>query len=177
MVIKAVDVVHDFARQLRPAVLDDLGLVPALHAFMKTFTAQTGVHSHLTAFAKIEELDTDRRAALFRVAQEALNNVASHAHATNVEVRIEKIGDNISMRIMDDGKSFKHSASAKRKASKRLGLLGMRERIEMIGGTFAIDAKPGEGTTIVSIIPIIAPPVVTPRAPHAQSLKKSTKTP
>ncbi|MGZ4972069.1 MAG: ATP-binding protein [Limisphaerales bacterium] len=167
LVIKAVDVVHDFARQLRPAVLDDLGLVPALHAFMKTFTAQTGVRSSLTAFAKIEDLDPPRRTALFRVAQEALTNVARHAKATRVEVLIEKIGDTISMRVMDNGKSFKHSATAKIKASKRLGLLGMRERIEMIGGTFSIDAKPGEGTAVVAILPLAQPRAgTTPRRNH-----------
>jgi PAS domain S-box-containing protein len=157
LVLKAVDTVHNFARQLRPAVLDDLGLVPALHAIMKTFTAQTGVHCNLLAFAKIEELNPDQRTALFRVAQEALTNVARHAHASHVEVKIERIGENVSMRIMDDGKSFKNTPDAKAKASKRLGLLGMRERIEMIGGAFAIDALPGKGTTVVAVIPLNQP--------------------
>jgi len=153
LVLKAVDTVHNFARQLRPAVLDDLGLVPALHAVMKTFTAQTGVRCNLTAFAKVEELNPDQRTALFRVAQEALTNIARHARASRVQVKIEMIGETVSMRVMDDGKSFKNTADAK--ASKRLGLLGMRERVEMIGGTFAIDAIPGQGTAVVAIIPLL----------------------
>ena len=66
-----VNLVHQFARELRQAVLDDLGLIPALHAFMKSFTARTGVRTHLTAFAAVEQLDTARRTVLFRVAQEA----------------------------------------------------------------------------------------------------------
>lgn len=154
LVIKAVDTVHHFARQLRPAVLDDLGLVPALHSFMKAFSARTGIHISLTAFSKVGEIDQDRRVALFRVAQEALTNVARHAHASRVDVKIEKVGEDISMRIMDNGRSFKQTADAKAKASKRLGLLGMRERIEMIGGKFSIEATPGKGTSVIAIVPI-----------------------
>jgi PAS domain S-box-containing protein len=173
MVIKAVDVVHDFARQLRPAVLDDLGLVPALHAFMKNFTAETGVHCRLTTCANIEDLQPNQRTALFRVAQEALNNVGRHAHASHVEVKIERTGENFSMRVMDDGQSFRNTASARLKAGKRLGLLGMRERIEMIGGTFSVDAKPGEGTAVVAVIPITQPRTGSARAlPRAQALKR-----
>lgn len=170
LVLKAVDTIHDFARQLRPSVLDDLGLIPALHAFMKTFSAQTGVHCSLTSCARIEELDPNQRTALFRVAQEAFNNVRRHAHASRVEVKIERIAENISMRVMDDGKSFKNTATAKLKASKRLGLLGMRERIEMIGSSFTIDAAPGEGTTVIAVIPVIAQPIVIgPASPKSRS--------
>ncbi|MDB6147198.1 MAG: hypothetical protein JWO45_862, partial [Spartobacteria bacterium] len=103
LVIKAVDTVHHFARELRPAVLDDLGLVPALHAFMKAFATETGVHCKLTSCAHIEDLQPNQRTTLFRVAQEALQNVARHAHASRVEVKIERIGENFSMRVMDDG--------------------------------------------------------------------------
>ena len=70
LVEKSVDIVHRFARELRPAVLDDLGLIPALHSFMKNFTARTGVRTRLTAFAGVEQLDTAKRTVLFRVAQE-----------------------------------------------------------------------------------------------------------
>src|SRR5580692_24299 len=72
LVEKSVDIVHQFARELRPAVLDDLGLIPALHSFLKNFTTRTGVRSYMTAFADVERLDTARRTVLFRVAQEAL---------------------------------------------------------------------------------------------------------
>src|SRR5436190_15835236 len=88
LVEKSVNIVHQFARELRPAVLDDLGLIPALHSFMKHFTARTGIRTRLTAFAGIEQLDTSRRTVLFRVAQEALTNVARHAKASRVDVSI-----------------------------------------------------------------------------------------
>ena len=153
LVEKSVNIVHQFARELRPAVLDDLGLIPALHSFMKNFTARTGVRTHLTAFAKVEQLDTARRTVLFRVAQEALTNVARHAQASRVEVSIQKLPDCICMKVKDDGKSFQVERVLQEKGSKRLGLLGMRERVEMVGGTFCVESAPGQGTTILVEIP------------------------
>ena len=153
LVEKSVDIVHQFARELRPAVLDDLGLIPALHSFMKIFTTRTGVRTHLTAFAGVEQLDTARRTVLFRVAQEALTNVARHAQASRVEVSIQKLPDGICMKIKDDGKSFQVERVLHGKGGKRLGLLGMRERLEMVGGRFDVESVPGKGTTITAQIP------------------------
>jgi PAS domain S-box-containing protein len=154
LVENAVNVVHQFARELRPAVLDDLGLIPALHSFLKNFTAQTGVHSHLTAFAGLEELDASRRTILYRVAQEALTNVARHAQASRVEVTIQKQAGGICMKINDDGRSFNVEQRLRGKGGKRLGLLGMRERLEMVGGRFEIASAPGQGTTVTAEIPL-----------------------
>ncbi|MGB8479610.1 MAG: sensor histidine kinase [Acidobacteriaceae bacterium] len=160
LIEKSVNIVHEFARELRPAVLDDLGLIPALHSFMKNFTAQTGVHVHLKAFAEVEQLATSQRTVLFRVAQEALTNVNRHAKASRVEVSIEKLPDSIGMKIKDDGKSFQVERVLNSKGSQRLGLLGMRERVEMVGGTFSIESAPGKGTTIKVEIPFtkVSPP-------------------
>ncbi|MGA2541075.1 MAG: sensor histidine kinase [Verrucomicrobiota bacterium] len=157
LVERSVDIVHQFARELRPAVLDDLGLIPALHSFMKNFTARTGVRTHLTAFAKVEQLETARRTVLFRVAQEALTNVARHARASRVEVSIQQLPDCICMRIKDDGKSFPVERVLNGKGGKHLGLLGMRERVEMVGGRFEVQSAPGRGTTITAQIPPIKP--------------------
>jgi PAS domain S-box-containing protein len=154
LVENAVSTIHQFARELRPAVLDDLGLVPALHSFMKNLSSQTGIHMHLTAFAGLEELDTPGRTILFRVAQEALTNVSRHAQATRVEVTIQKLSSGICMKINDDGKSFNVARMLGAKGKKRLGLLGMRERLEMVGGRFTIDSMPGQGTTVTAQIPL-----------------------
>ncbi len=121
LVEKSVDIVHRFARELRPTVLDDLGLIPALHSFMKSFTKRTGVRTSLTAFAAVEQLDTAKRTVLFRIAQEALNNVARHARASRVEVNIQKLPDCICMKIKDDGKSFKVERVLHAKGDKHLG--------------------------------------------------------
>ena len=153
LVEKSVDIVHRFARELRPAVLDDLGLIPALHSFMKNFTARTGVHTQLTAFAGVEQLDTSQRTVLYRVAQEALTNVGRHAQANRVKVTIQQQPEGISMKISDDGKSFGVEETLRANLGKRLGLLGMRERLEMVGGQFGIKSAPGEGTTIAAQIP------------------------
>src|SRR6266481_4669307 len=102
LVERSVDIVHRFARDLRPTVLDDLGLIPALRTFMKGFTEETGIRVHLSAFAAVEQVNGDKRTVLYRVAQEALTNVARHAQATRAEVNIQKVDGAICMKIKDD---------------------------------------------------------------------------
>ena len=148
LVEHSVDIVHRFARELRPAVLDDLGLIPALHTFVKDFSRRTRIHVELKAFAGVEQLDIAKRTVLFRVAQEALTNVDRHAKATQVEVNILKTPKGIGMNIRDNGKSFQVDRTLNANAGKRLGLLGMRERVEMVGGTFRVESTPGHGTTV-----------------------------
>jgi signal transduction histidine kinase len=90
-------------------VLDDLGVIPALHSFMKGFTKQTGIHIRFTTCTsgRIERLDTVTRTVLYRVAQEALTNVGRHAHASQVDVSIQKLPRNaVGLTIQDNGKSF-----------------------------------------------------------------------
>jgi signal transduction histidine kinase len=152
LVEKSVNIVHEFARELRPAVLDDLGLIPALHSFVKLFSKRTRIRVHLKVFAGVEQLDAARRTVLFRVAQEALTNVSRHAHASRVEVSIQRLADGICMKIKDDGKSFEVERMLRSRGRKHLGLLGMRERLEMVGGHFDVESAPGEGTTITARI-------------------------
>jgi len=153
LVEKSVDVVHRFARELRPAVLDDLGLIPALHSFMKRFTKETGILTSLTVFAGVENLSAAKRTALYRIAQEALANVARHAQAARVHVSIQKLPNAVWMQIDDNGKSFDMKRVLRGRRSQRLGLIGMRERVEMVGGEFTVESSPGKGTTIKARIP------------------------
>ncbi len=153
LVERSVDIVHRFARELRPAVLDDLGLIPALHSFVKIFSRRTRILVHLKAFAEVEQLDIAKRTVLFRVAQEALTNVARHAQAGRVEVSIQKLPDSVCMKITDNGKSFKVDQVLHGRGSNRLGLLGMRERLEMVGGHFDIESVPGKGPTVIAQLP------------------------
>jgi signal transduction histidine kinase len=153
LVEKSVNIVHQFARELRPAVLDDLGLIPALHSFMKSFSARTGIRTQLVAFSGVEQLETARRTVLYRVAQEALTNVDRHAQASRAKVRIQRLDGTISMRIKDDGKGFQVERLSHRSRNKRLGLLGMRERLEMVSGNFIVESAPGKGTTIQARVP------------------------
>ena len=155
MVEKSVEIVHRFARELRPMVLDDLGVVPALHSFMKGFTKRTGLHVQFTTFTsgRIAELDSDTRTVLYRIAQEALTNVARHAQASRIEVSLRKLPRGIGLTIKDNGKAFQVEQVLHAKVNKRLGLLGMRERVEMVGGHLRIESAPGHGTAIRAEIP------------------------
>ena len=158
LVQKSVEVVHRFARELRPTTLDDLGLVPALHAFMREFTKRTGIRIHFTTFTpgRIKQLNNATRTVFYRVAQEALTNVARHAKASLVEVSLQKLPGAICLKIKDNGKSFRVRHVLHPKRNKRLGLLGMRERLEMVGGTFSIESARGKGTTVRARIPLPA---------------------
>jgi signal transduction histidine kinase len=153
LVEKSVDIIHRFARDLRPAVLDDLGLIPAMRSYLKLFTEQTGIRTSFTAFAEVEKLNGASRTALYRIAQEALTNVSRHAKASVVKVSIRLRQNRICMEIQDDGRGFLVEDAAAIQHSKRLGLLGMRERAEMVGGTFCVDSAPGKPTTVHIEIP------------------------
>jgi signal transduction histidine kinase len=163
LVEKSVHIVHRFARELRPAVLDDLGLIPALHAYLKSFMADTGIRVSLQVFAGIERADAALRTVLYRVAQEALTNVSRHAHASHVTVSIEQRPQDLCMKITDDGQAFdvEHALQS----GKRLGLLGMRERLEMVGGSFSITSVTGQGTTIEARLPLHKTRVRPPKRP------------
>jgi signal transduction histidine kinase len=153
LVENSVNAVHRFARELRPAVLDDLGLIPALHAYSKSLAERKKLKIQLTAFGGVEALGSAKRTVLYRVAQEALTNIARHAHATEVSMSISQISDSIRMEISDNGRSFQVEKTLRAKNNKRLGLIGMRERMEMIGGTLSIDSVPRKGTTVRAEIP------------------------
>lgn len=158
MVQKSVNKVHEFARELRPAVLDDLGLIPALHSFVKIFSKRTRIHVHLKVFAGIEQMENTKRTVLYRVAQEALTNVARHAHASRVEVSIQIFLRAARMEIKDDGRSFEVARILNGRGNKQLGLVGMRERVDMVGGTFGVESTPGIGTVVSVEIPFTPPP-------------------
>jgi signal transduction histidine kinase len=120
---------------------------------MKNFAGQTGIRVSLTAFDAVKHLDGDKRTVLYRVAQEALTNVARHAHASRAEVKIQKVQNQVSLKIRDNGKGFEADRVLHSKKSVRLGLLGMRERVEMVSGSLTIKSTPGKGTTIHARVP------------------------
>ena len=153
LVENSVNAVHGFARGLRPAVLDDLGLVPALHLICKGLKAKKKLRIQIASFGDVEDLKSEDRTVLFRIAQEALNNVCRHANASQVLVSVAKLGQVIRMEITDNGKSFAAKKILLDRNPKRLGLIGMKERLEMIGGTLAIESESGKGTVVRAEIP------------------------
>ncbi|AOS44428.1 Oxygen sensor histidine kinase NreB [Lacunisphaera limnophila] len=156
LVEHSVEAVHRFARELRPAVLDDLGLIPALRTYCESLAERKKFRIHLTAFGGVETLAGDKRTVLFRVAQEALTNVARHARATHVRLTISRLPAAIRMEIADNGKSFPVQQVFGAKGHKRLGLVGMRERVEMVGGSLTIESALGQGTTVRAELPFPA---------------------
>jgi len=155
---KSVSIVHQFARELRPTALDDLGLIATLHSVLKDYMKRTGIRVHFTTFAGVEQLNSARRTVLYRVVQSALANVARHAQASRVKVSIRKLADAVHMEIADNGRSFEVERVLHAKTNQRLGLLGMRERVEMVGGDFSVESVPGQGTTIRAQIPFRSNP-------------------
>lgn len=153
LVAQSVDTVHRFARDLRPAMLDDLGLIPALETYLKELTQQSGLEVNLTTDAGVEELGSIGRTVLYRVAQEALTNVLRHARATRVDMTLQNKNGIHCMVITDNGQGFAGDDTATSKKSSRLGMLGMRERVEIIGGKFCVVSVPGQHTTVLVEIP------------------------
>ena len=159
LVEKSMRTIHRFARELRPSVLDDVGLIPALRSYVNDFVRRTRIPTRFKALnpTKIKGLNSVQRTAFYRVGQEALSNVAKHAKASRVQLSIHGRNGVIHMEIKDNGKSFSVENMMRMRKRKRLGLLGMRERMEMIGGSFTVESRPGKGTTVRSQAPFKIP--------------------
>jgi two-component system CheB/CheR fusion protein len=147
-IVDDVDKQLDFlAWELRPAALDDLGLVVALSTYVKSWSTHHGVEAEFRA-AGLDglRLPSETETVFYRIAQEALNNVAKHAHASRVDVIVERRDSDIVLVIEDNGVGF--PAAEREVASTGMGLAGMRERATLIGAAFQVESSPGEGTTI-----------------------------
>ncbi len=150
---KSMEAVHRFAVDLRPSVLDDLGLIPALNSHLRHFSDECGIIVNFTATPAVEQLDSASRTALYRIVQEAMVNIARHSAARRAIVRISGHQRSIRLEVIDNGKGFRTGKPAAAGGPPRLGLLGMKERVEMVGGTFQIQSKPGKGTSIQVEVP------------------------
>lgn len=157
---QTMEAVHRFAHELRPAMLDELGLLPALRSYVKSFATRTGLRVHFRATPAAEQLDSERKTVIFRIAQESLTNVAKHAHARSVEVLLRRIKRGIGLEIQDDGKSFRPTPDERpaRNNGHGLGLLGMQERVRLVDGKLFVVPEPGKGTTVRVQIPFHAMP-------------------
>ena len=148
--------VERISRNLRPGVLEQLGLVAVLRDAGMEFAKRTGVSLKLVCVALTARLPGDIELTLYRILQEALENVALHARAKHVKVNLTMKDDFVQLVIYDDGISFDpEHRSARRKKQVRLGLLGMRERATYVGGTLNVNSAPGKGTTITAKISLI----------------------
>jgi signal transduction histidine kinase len=141
------------ASDLRPLMLDDLGLVPALEWLVQSMTQRSGFACDLSIDDPVITLPPAHSTAVFRIVQEALTNIAKHAKASHAVVAIRHAGESLEIAIRDNGVGF--AADDPRKPES-FGLLGLRERISLLRGTASIDSAPGMGTRIVVTLPLDA---------------------
>lgn len=145
---KTLNVVRDLALLLRPSMLDDFGLVPALNWHAREMTKRTGLNVRVTADEASGDLPDEHRTCVYRLVQEALNNAARHASARNLQVTVKNESFRVTFSVQDDGSGFD------KRYVRGLGLLGMEERVRRLGGRFQIDSQPGRGTTISAELPL-----------------------
>jgi len=141
------------SHELRPMILDDLGLIPAVH-FLAEGIAQRGKLSIQVEGEPDARFAPSIETALYRIVQEALNNVHRHAQAKNVKIQFSRDGRNLRCLIQDDGKGFDMAARLTLKGQKGLGLIGMRERLNALGGTLQVNSEPAGGTSLFVTIPL-----------------------
>jgi PAS domain S-box-containing protein len=143
-----------YARDLRPSILDQMGLVAALNWLAEELGKELGIKTTVKA-DKLPPLPSETELAMFRIAQEALNNVRKHAQASKVKIIVESSSSNMRMVITDNGKGFLTSRLTGNLAKEgKLGILGMEERARLIGGNIQIKSVPGKGTIVIAKVPI-----------------------
>jgi len=145
--------IRRLSHELRPAILDDLGLMPALRFLSEGVGQRAGLTIAVSGSAE-ERLPPAVEIALYRVVQEALNNVARHARATRATIEVQRVDRDVVCRIVDDGRGFDPVAVSARGRQRGIGLDGMRERIARLGGALEVRSEPGRGTELLFHIPL-----------------------
>jgi signal transduction histidine kinase len=146
----SVNVVRNMALLLRPSMLDDLGLVPALQWQAREISKRTGLAVTVEAENVADDLPEEHKTCIYRVVQEALNNCARHAFARSVRIVVVQESDRIRLSVLDDGLGFNSTHT------RGLGLLGMEERVTHLGGRFHLQSEPGHGARLRIEIPLAA---------------------
>ena len=151
LVENALGVVRNMALLLRPSMLDDLGLVPALQWQAREVSKRNGVRVQVAAEQVSEELPEEHKTCVYRIVQEALHNCVQHSRAANVRVTVRQERDRLLLSIQDDGKGFDTQLE------RGMGLLGIQERVSHLGGTFAVESEPGQGAVLRIMLPLPEP--------------------
>jgi signal transduction histidine kinase len=146
--------VRSIATGLRPSVLDDLGVAPALEWQAREFTRRTGTPVEVVIDGLPDHLPEEHRTCLYRVVQEALTNCARHAEARHIRLALHTEGERLSLTVQDDGKGFAAPAKAHFPYSGGLGLIGIEERVKDLGGVLAIRSQAGKGTVLKVTVPV-----------------------
>jgi signal transduction histidine kinase len=157
---RTLNQVRDLALLLRPSMLDDFGLLPALNWQAREVSKRTGLNIAVDADPACDELPDEHRTCIYRAVQEAMNNAARHAQARSVRVIVRRETDKVRFSVQDDGCGFDAQYT------RGLGLLGMEERVRRLGGNLRIESQPGRGATILAELPVAA---IEPAGTYADS--------
>ena len=133
---------------LRPSMLDDFGLVPALEWQAREVSRNAGIQVNVAAGGVSDSLPEEHKTCIYRVVQEALHNCVQHASARIVKVTVRQEADRILLEIQDDGKGFNA------REERGMGLLGMQERVSYLGGSFLVESEPGRGAVVSIALPV-----------------------
>ncbi len=155
LLVHTLESLRRISHDLRPSILDDLGLIPTLRWYTESYAKRLGIpiSFHATAFNK--RLDLEIETTIYRIVQEALTNIAKHAHAKEVIISLDKKNTRLITKVEDNGKGFMLKTSAAGESySQGSGILGMKERVFNVGGTFHIESKQGRGTKLLVEIPL-----------------------
>jgi signal transduction histidine kinase len=151
LIDRTIVAIRRLISELRPPVLDHLGLVAALEWQAGEFQQRTGIRCEFVCPLKKVTLSSAGTTALFRILQEALTNVTRHAKAAKVTIRLEQVGDALRLAVEDDGIGIMEQEAA---GLSSFGLIGLRERVALLGGKLALNGRPGKGTTLTAQIPL-----------------------
>ena len=147
------DAIENVMSELRPPMLDDYGLLPALQWYANEFSVRTGIRVRVDGDDEMKRMSQASEIALFRIAQEALNNVAKHAHAGQVRISLERLETEFTLSVSDDGAGIDVAPASVARRRPGLGMVTMRERTQAVGGRFEAGTAPGGGTRIMVRIP------------------------
>jgi signal transduction histidine kinase len=156
LALEAMHIIRNLALDLRPSALDELGLPEALRYVTETFAGRTGIRAKLEVSGSPRRLSAETEVTLFRIVQEALTNVAKHAQANLVTVKLAFDNPRVELTIEDDGVGFDVERALGAERRKSLGLIGMQERCQLIGSRLQIRSRPGKGTRLVISVPSAA---------------------
>ena len=153
--VDALQNIRRYAQDLRPRILDDLGLIAALEWLTEDLAKNQAIDAGTEIAGKERKLPDETQLLIFRIAQEALNNVRKHARASRVTVRLEFLEDRLELTVSDNGRGFEVPKLLGDLASTgKLGLAGMRERVNLLQGKLAIKSTAGKGTTLYAVVPL-----------------------
>jgi signal transduction histidine kinase len=151
LVNSSIQTVKRIATELRPGILDDLGLFSAMEWLVEEFQKRTKIKCQLDIEGEIDLIDNEVSIAVFRIFQETLTNITRHSHATHTKVKIWCSDNELMMDVEDNGKGI---SIGELNSSMSLGIIGMRERVNILRGKFAVFGDPGKGTKVHVKIPL-----------------------